>query len=597
MAAITRRGLVRGLGGIAALGGLSACSGKKTEEEEEDDRPQQIGDDAQEVQALVRLALGQLIDRSYITGVITQNGEVPAGTLVPRGVLEADGTEFFVRAGDGNSKGYFNASHNGFKTCFDKAMATLKTYYKYSRAKGVFKNFPPLTYVCDNDEVRKGIGEYLACVFEQVGIEMEVVVQDDQTYANTCAGGGFSIVCAHHDLEYTDPQCMLDLWTAEAPNTARLGKGAHERVSIYDLNLASYGSDVLVEDETWANTYDVLARTIAKTADQAVRCKLMHRAEDMVMETGCVSPLYYDTTPYLHAKELEGHYVTSLGIHCLKGTKYKGSDEVLNVCLGKEPASLDPAWVASANDVTIATHLCAGLARWTKRAENDYIVEADCARELVAGVQNADGTITYTYVLRDGLVWSDGTPLVARDFEVAWRRAASKELDSPQRRVFSAIQGFDEGNLSVSATDDKTLTVISACPVPHWNQLLALPAFAPVREDVVGNGSWANDASTFAGNGAYRMAAWEHGSVIRLEKNDAYWDNPRVVMRQICFHATDDNHASLANFESGTWQLITNLPHGEMDLIHETHPEEYAIGPCIGTHYLCINANENILPI
>ena len=52
----------------------------------------------------------------------------------------------------------------------------------------------------------------------------------------------------------------------------------------------------------------------------------------------------------------------------------------------------------------------------------------DCAEALPEGVVNEDGTVTYTYTLRDGLKWSDGQDLTAADFVFAWKRAASTEL-------------------------------------------------------------------------------------------------------------------------------------------------------------------------
>ena len=46
----------------------------------------------------------------------------------------------------------------------------------------------------------------------------------------------------------------------------------------------------------------------------------------------------------------------------------------------------------------------------------------------------------------------------------------------------------------------------------YWDQLLAFPAFYPMRSDVVSNDNWANEASTYVGNGAFELSSWEHDS-------------------------------------------------------------------------------------
>ena len=100
---------------------------------------------------------------------------------------------------------------------------------------------------------------------------------------------------------------------------------------------------------------------------------------------------------------------------------------VLNVCLASEPATLDPALNSSVDGATMTAHLFSGLSKWAQDENGALVLVADAAEELVPGVENEDGTVTYTYTLRDGLKWSDGQPVTAGDFEFAWNRAASVE--------------------------------------------------------------------------------------------------------------------------------------------------------------------------
>ena len=97
----------------------------------------------------------------------------------------------------------------------------------------------------------------------------------------------------------------------------------------------------------------------------------------------------------------------------------------INVCIASEPDTVDPALNSSVDGATMISHLFAGIARWGRDPEGKAVLEPDCATELSEGVLNEDGTVTYTYTLRDGLKWSDGRELTAADFVYACNRAAS----------------------------------------------------------------------------------------------------------------------------------------------------------------------------
>lgn len=174
---------------------------------------------------------------------------------------------------------------------------------------------------------------------------------------------------------------------------------------------------------------------------------------------------------------------------------------VINVCLASEPDTIDPALNSAVDGATMLAHLFSGLAKWSQDADGNLQIVADAATELPEGVENEDGTVTYTYTLRDGLVWSDGQPVTAGDFAFAWQRAASPELAADYGYMFEVVDGYadmwatdDDGNflnpdaqLNVVALDEKTLQVTTANYVAYWNELLAFPAYFPVREDVVSN--------------------------------------------------------------------------------------------------------------
>ncbi|MBQ7501000.1 MAG: peptide ABC transporter substrate-binding protein [Clostridia bacterium] len=282
----------------------------------------------------------------------------------------------------------------------------------------------------------------------------------------------------------------------------------------------------------------------------------------------------------------------------------------ISVSIASEPDTIDPALNSAVDGATLINHLFSGLAKWAQDDSGKLVIVADAAADLPEGVENEDGTITYTYTLKDGLTWSDGKALTAADFEFAWNRAASAALGADYGYMFDVVKGYDEisaaddeGNpvnpdakLAVTAVDEKTLEVTLSTKVAYWNELLAFPTYFPVREDVVANEEWATDPSTYVSNGAYKLSSWDHNSLIVLEKNENYYDADKVTMDKINFYLSDDANNMLANFKSGDWQLIDDVPTNEIATLKEEYPDEFKIAGQIGTYYVCWNINEDILP-
>ncbi len=282
----------------------------------------------------------------------------------------------------------------------------------------------------------------------------------------------------------------------------------------------------------------------------------------------------------------------------------------LAVCLASEPDTIDPALNSAVDGATLLAHLFSGLAKWDQDDSGKLVIVPDAATELVEGVANDDGTVTYTYTLRDGLVWSDGQPVTANDYVFAWQRAADPDTAADYGYMFEVVDGYADvwetdadGNfvnpdaeLNVKAIDEKTIEVTLANAISYWNELLAFPTYFPVREDVVANDSWATDPSTYVCNGMYKLTGWDHNSLITLTKNADHPDADKVTMETIEFYLSDDANNMLTNFKNGTWALIDDVPTEEIAALKTEYPDEFFNVGQIGTYYVCWNVNENILP-
>ena len=282
----------------------------------------------------------------------------------------------------------------------------------------------------------------------------------------------------------------------------------------------------------------------------------------------------------------------------------------LAVCLASEPDTLDPALNSSVDGATTVLHMFAGLAKWAQTDDGSLAIAPDCAEDLPEGDLHDDGTITYTYTLREGLLWSDGQPVTAEDFAFSWNRAASPALSADYNYMFEQIQGYkamwetDEDDnfvnpdaaLNVNALDERTLEVTLDTDVSYWNELLAFPAFLPVRSDVVSDEGWATKPETYIGNGPFVMTDWVHNSVITLEKNPNYHDADAVTLDKLELYLSSDANNMLSNFQNGSWQMIDDVPTNEIANLKATYPDEFFVEGQIGTYYVCWNVNETLLP-
>ena len=266
-------------------------------------------------EAEIRRAITLLFDRNYIVNEIAQGGQVPASSFVAMGMTDADGSEFYQNAGHNDGfVGYYDVSEDAYEDNFSQAIEILSKYYDYDETTGQFTNFPTLTYLYNTSEGNKAIGEYIQSALAAVGINIQLENQEWATFLNTRKAGDYSIARNGWLGDYNDPISFLDMWiTASGNNDVQFGRGAHETAAIYDLDLTDLGYDVKVEDGTWAETYDVLIAAVKGCTDTETRYALMHRAEDMLMATGCLTPLYFYTDLYMLDSNVEGFFANPLG--------------------------------------------------------------------------------------------------------------------------------------------------------------------------------------------------------------------------------------------------------------------------------------------
>ena len=265
--------------------------------------------------------------------------------------------------------------------------------------------------------------------------------------------------------------------------------------------------------------------------------------------------------------------------------------EELAVCVGSEPATIDPALNSAVDGATMLVHLFEGL---YKLDETGTPVPAQADSVAIS-----DDMLTYTFTLRDDILWSDGEPVTAGDFEYAWKRAADPATAADYGYMFDVIDGFayDESiDMAVTAVDDMTLEVKLTAPCNYFLELVAFPTYFPVRQDIIeanisnGEEIWATDPATYVSNGSYTLTEWSHDSYILVTKNQNYYDVDTIGPETIKFVLMDDANAMLAAFTTGELLLIDDIPTDEI-ANNSDNPEFYKKGQ-LGTYYVSMNTEE-----
>lgn len=211
--------------------------------------------------------------------------------------------------------------------------------------------------------------------------------------------------------------------------------------------------------------------------------------------------------------------------------------------------------------------------------------------------------LTWTFTMRDGLKWSDGTDLTAKDFEYSFKRMANPDTAAPYAATclgmidgFDAAQAGDTDALNVKASDDgKTLTIVLAYPCSYFDKMAAFAAMSPVQQATVeANGdSWCTSADTFVSNGPYMITDWTPSERIVLTKNPNYvggWDNSKIVSDTITLLLLEDSSAAFAAYNSGEAVLIKDVPTDEIPSLTKAEDGgDFYVDTILGTYYVSMN--------
>ncbi len=246
-----------------------------------------------------------------------------------------------------------------------------------------------------------------------------------------------------------------------------------------------------------------------------------------------------------------------------------------------EPKSLDPAAVTAVNDFRILVNLYEGLLQYSP---GTLEVAPALATEWSV---SEDGT-EYTFTLRDGVSFHDGTPFNADAVKFNFDRMLNEDHPYhdtgpfPLAFFFSAVQATD-------VVDDMTVKFTLDAPYAPFLSNLAYPTGLMVSPEAV-MASGADFGRNPVGTGPFKFAEWRSNEAVVIEKNPDYWGDPAGT-EAVIFRPITDANTRVAEMLAGGIDMMVEVPPTALS---EFQGDGFSVVEQAGPHlwFLILNAKE-----
>ena len=229
-----------------------------------------------------------------------------------------------------------------------------------------------------------------------------------------------------------------------------------------------------------------------------------------------------------------------------------------------EPTTMDPGVSYGDDEIYVFYNIFEGLVGVDTRT-GDVV-----ARAAESYTSNDDDT-QFTFIIRQGAMWSDGTPLNANDFVYSWKRVLDPDTLSEYTAALYPIlnaEAIDNGEmeldqLGVTALDDYTLQVTLTGPTPYFPLLATTWTYAAVPQHVIDEkgAEWV-EAGNMVSSGPFMMTEWTHDQQITLVPNPNYYGEKPTLTR-----------AEYRIFEDPSTQGYIAYEAGELDYAEPEGPD------------------------
>jgi oligopeptide transport system substrate-binding protein len=234
--------------------------------------------------------------------------------------------------------------------------------------------------------------------------------------------------------------------------------------------------------------------------------------------------------------------------------------DTLNLNLTAEIPELDSAVADDSVSIDVLTNVTEGLYRLD--------LEDKPIPAVAEGVELSNGDLTYTFTLKDGIMWSNGDPVTSHDYKYAWLKALNPETASPYYYIISSfVKGAEEywskkgsaEDVAIETPDDKTLRVTLVSKSPFFLQLTSFVTYFPQNQEYVEKlgDKYGQDQDSLLYNGPFILTQGNEGGggTAVFEKNDKYWDKENVAIKTVNGRIVKEEDTAINLYEGGELDL------------------------------------------
>jgi oligopeptide transport system substrate-binding protein len=261
--------------------------------------------------------------------------------------------------------------------------------------------------------------------------------------------------------------------------------------------------------------------------------------------------------------------------------------------IAAEPPSLDWVITTDSTSFDVISNLMIGLTQYTP--------QLTCAPACAQSWEILAGGKIYRFHLRKDVLWSDGKPVTAHDFEYSWQRLLNPATGAQYayflydiKNAFAYNTGLikDSSQVGIRCPDDYTFEIELEKPSAYFIYLSAFCPTLPQRKDIVEK--WGNhwtDPEHLVCNGPFLLSKWEHEYKIELVANPHFVEGPPKIQKVKMFMIPEQGTA-FALYENNQLDFIDNRSFPTPDVERNRTSSEYRNFPLLRGNYIGFNTEK-----
>ncbi len=251
----------------------------------------------------------------------------------------------------------------------------------------------------------------------------------------------------------------------------------------------------------------------------------------------------------------------------------KDAEQYLNTWDQEDPTSLNSAIGSDRSSFKLLLNIMEPLVRQIENTEDGSLVTEAAGAE---SWEVSDDGLVWTFKIREGMKWTDGDPLTAKDYEYGIKKSLDKEdgaggmgwmIDCIKGASQSMAGEISTDEVGVKAIDDNTLEITLERETPYFLQLCSTRPTLPIKqsayEEFGDNYGTAIDKIAYCG--PFKLTEWTNQTGLKLVKNEEYWDAENVFYENVDWRIIGEETTRMNAFLNGEVDNVgTNIAEWQM---------------------------------